>query len=242
MNEEIKWQDLWNLRRYFKMQKVPKHKREKGIYLFLKKIGKDYHILIEYCEEVLSLLNKTEYDFKIILTFTERNTYKNYKEQDILKFHIQDHLQRIQMQCNDSIVIIIYDSIDDRRKKYLKKIHKDIIEVGDFIKNYNAIYESLLFDDSYDNKLLQMTDFIAGCFAGTLTSIKKQDKNNYQKAVEFFCKYIYPKLRENDKVEKWGFGIIEIPKSNRIRDFYKEKVNQLISEKTGNEIDEDFPF
>jgi len=189
---EIKWQDLWKLRYAFIESKIPKDNRLKPIYLYLENLNKDYHLLIEYCNQVLSLLQKHDYEFKIILTFTEKDKYPNHKEEAIYRFHIQDHLQRIQMQCKNSIVIIVYDDIYNEKKKLFKEIHKEIINNGDFIKDYRAIYESLLFDDSYDNKLLQMVDFIAGCFSGTLRYIKENDNNNYQKAIEFFLNLFIP--------------------------------------------------
>lgn len=113
-------------------------------------------------------------------------------------------------------------------RKLLKKIHKEIIINGDFIKNYDSIYSSLLFDDSYDNRLLQLTDFIAGCFAGVLTSIYKTDINNYTKAIELFCDTIYPKICINDKGEIWGVGIKETPKQNDLRKKYKAALSTLI--------------
>jgi hypothetical protein len=225
LKEEIKWQDLWQLRKAFKSRKIPKGNRLKSIFSYIKKLSKDYHLLIEYCKQVLSLLQKQDYDFRIILTFTEKNKYSNHKEADIYKFHIQDHLQRIQMQNNDSIVIIVYDGVDNEKKKQFKEIHKEIIKNGDFIKDYKAIYNSLLFDDSYDNKLLQMVDFIAGCFSGTLTSIKKNDNNNYQKAREFFNQFVYSRLCKTKKGEKWGAGILEVPTNNHIRNSYKNAIS-----------------
>jgi len=229
LKKEIKWQDLWLLRKAFKASKIPRDKRLNLIYFYLRDINEDYHLLIDYCNKVLSILQKQDYDFRIILTFTKKDKYPNHKEVDIYKFHIQDHLQRIQMQCKDSVVIIVYDSIDERKKKFFKEIHKKIINHGDFIKNYKAIYESLLFDDSYDNKLLQMVDFIAGCFYGTLTSIKKNDNNNYQKAREFFCQFVYPRLCKTKKGEKWGAGILEVPTNNHIRNSYKNAISNLFN-------------
>lgn len=228
LKDEIKWQDLWQLRNNFKASKIPKGKRLKPIYLYLENLNKDYHLLIEYCNQVLSLLQKQEYDFRIILTFTEKDKYPNHKEEAIYRFHIQDHLQRIQMQCKNSIVIIVYDGIDNEKKKLFKEIHKEIINNGDFIKDYKAIYESLLFDDSFDNKLLQMVDFIAGCFLSTLKAIKKNDNNNYQKAIEFFSQFVYPKLCKTNKGEKWGAGILEVPTNNDKRDFYKNAISKFI--------------
>ncbi|PMB18286.1 hypothetical protein CEN47_24645, partial [Fischerella thermalis CCMEE 5319] len=50
LNSEIKWQDLWQLRNYFKQNKKPKDKRLLKIYNYLLSIKSDYHRLIDYCE------------------------------------------------------------------------------------------------------------------------------------------------------------------------------------------------
>jgi hypothetical protein len=242
LNEEIKWQDLWQLRNYFKNNREPKDKRLFTIYNYLLRIKEDYHLLIDYCEKILAILQKQEYDFKIILTFTEVSAYPNHQEKDIYKFHIQDHLQRLQMQFSNDIVIVVYDNVNDNKKKLFKEIHKEIITKGDFIKEYKSIYKSLLFDDSYDSELLQMVDFIAGSTAGLLTSISKKDIKKYQKAVEFFINYIYPKLRKDNKGEKWGAGIKETPINSDIREYYKKSINTIISQREQCEREDDLSF
>jgi len=232
LKEEIKWQDFWNLRHTFKNNRKPKQEREKKIYEYLKNINNDYHLLIDYCEKVLHLLK--EFDCKVILTFTERLKYLNHKEIDICKFHIQDHLQRIQMQFNNDIVVIIYDNVNETKKKIFKEIFNEIIANGDFVKEYNSVFSSLLFDESHDNVFLQMVDFIAGSFSGILTSIVKYDEKNYKKAIEFFCDLIYPRLCSNQN-EIWGIGIKETPKDDGVRGRYKNLISEKIS--TYNDIE-----
>lgn len=236
LKEEIKWQDLWTIRKYFNKNKEPKDKRTLNIYNFLECIKKDHNLLIDYCEKVLSLLANEKNDTKIIITFTELEEYPHHKEEDIYRFHIQDHLQRLQMQFHDNLVIIIYDSIDVKKKELFKNIHKEIIENGDFIKEYSSIFESLLFDDSYDNKFIQFADFTAGCFSGVLNSIKKNDEINYRKSLEFFIKYINPKICINNKNEIWGIGIKETPKDDTIRNYYKNEINNYIQANTSKLI------
>lgn len=232
LNEEIKWQDLWQLRNCFKNNNDPKDKRLKKIYDYLWKLKKDYHFLIEYCNKILELLIDENLDVRIILTFTDKDEYPNYKKEYIFKFHIQNHLQRLQMQfqSNNSFVIIVYDSISEQNKKLFKETYKTIITEGDFIKKYSVVFDSLLFDDSYDNKFLQIADFIAGSFAGTLTAIKKKQSNNYKYAIKFFKVYIYPRLGKTNNGEIWGAGMIEIPTDNVIREHYKNKINEILKE------------
>ncbi|KFD38305.1 hypothetical protein AT05_10585 [Schleiferia thermophila str. Yellowstone] len=226
LNSEIKWQDLWQLRNYFKQNKKPKDKRLLKIYNYLLSIKSDYHRLIDYCENVISII--TEYDLKIILSFTVMNKYTNYKPESIIKFHIQDHLQRIQMQYPNSSIIIVYDSLNEPLKRTFKQIHKKIVTSGDFVK-YNSIFGSLLFDDSFDNGLMQIADYVAGAFANVLKAVNSNTINNYQKAIDFFYKYIFPNLAKKDRGDIWGIGIKETPKDDDIRKGYSQKIDDLIS-------------
>lgn len=226
LNIEIKWQDLWQIRRCFKKNTSPKDNRLNKIYQYLNFIGKCYHLLIDYCENILSILN--EMDCKIILTFTQIDKYKTHNHKDIYKFHIQNHLQRLQMQYQqkDAIILVIYDSINEKRRTMFKEIYNEIITKGDFIKDYSVVYDCLLFDDSYSNKLLQITDFIAGSFANLLVAVSQNNKNNYQKAVEFYFKFIEPKIPQKNG-EIWGIGLIEVPTDKNIRTDYRTKISSF---------------
>ncbi len=226
LNVEIKWHDLWQIRQCFKKNTKPKDNRLNKIYQYLISIRKNYHLLIDYCENSLSILN--EMDCKIILTFTQTNKYKTHNHKDIYKFHIQDHLQRLQMeyQKENAIILVIYDSIDKKKRSMFKEIYNEIITNGDFIKNYSVVYDSLLFDDSHCNALLQITDFIAGLFANLLVAVSKNDSNNYQKAVEFYFKFIEPKIPQKDS-NIWGIGLMEVPTEKKIRNYYRSKINDL---------------
>lgn len=229
LNSEIKWQDLWQLRNFFKQKKAPKDKHLSEIYNFINNKQKDHHLLINYCKEVLSILSN--YDVKIILTFTNKEKSSSCTESNVYKFHIQNHLQRLQMQYQskkNTLIILIYDSIDEKRKKEFKQIYNEIISQGDFIKEYTCIANSLLFDDSYDNKFLQLTDFIAGCFRGVLSSINRNNQNNYQVALDCFKNIIFQKLARKKDSEIFGVGIMEIPTNKNIRKYYKTNLENLV--------------
>ena len=232
LKEEIKWRDLWQLQNCFKKSIKPKDNRLNKIYNYLVNIKKDYHLLIDYCEQILKLLKDSDFDIRIILTFTDREKYPNHKKEYIFKFHIQNHLQRLQMQFQSigPIVFIIYDNMNEKDKKLFKEIYKNIIEKGDFIKSYSIVFDSLLFDDSYDNKFLQITDFIAGCFTGTLTGIKRDQNYNYKYAIKFFRDYIFPILCKTKTNKIWGAGLIEIPSDRKIREHFKNEISRIINE------------
>lgn len=228
LQEEIKWQDLWQLRKCFKNNKEPKNKKLLQKFDHLKHKNKDYHHFINYVEKTLSLLNNQNFNFRIILTFTEIKRYQNHNHEHIYKWHIQNHLQRIQMQLNNDIAILVYDSMDESQRKMFKKMYNEIIRTGDFIKEYKSIYESLLFDDSNFNNLLQVADYIAGSFRNTLIAISKNDQQNYKKAETFFVEYIWPNLCIQKSNKKWGAGILEIPTDYEIREKYEQDINKLL--------------
>jgi hypothetical protein len=132
----------------------------------------------------------------------------------------------MQYQQENAIILVIYDSIDEKKRSMFKEIYNDIITKGDFIKNYSVVYNSLLFDDSHCSTPLQITDFIAGSFANLLVAVLKNDSNNYQKAVEFCFKFIEPKIPQKHN-EIWGIGLMEVPTDNKIRNYYKSKIDSL---------------
>ncbi len=232
LKEEIKWHDIWQLRNCFKKSKKPKDNRLNKLYNYLVNIKKDYHLLIDYCEQILKLLKDSDFDIRIILTFTDREEYPNPQKKGIFKFHIQNHLQRLQyqFQSSDSMVIVIYDNINEMNRKLFKEIYKHIIENDVFVKKYTVVFDSLLFDDSYDNKFLQITDFIAGCFRGTLTGIKRDQNYNYKYAIKFFRDYIFPILCKTKTNKIWGAGLIEIPSDRKIREHFKNEISRIINE------------
>lgn len=227
LDVEIKWQDLWQIKQCFEDKLEPKKQKLKEIYQHLNSIGKDHHLLINYCEKSLSILSKI--DCQIILTFTETNKYLSHKPEDIYKFHMQTHLQRLQMQYQvdkNAIVLIIYDSMNEDEKKIFKQIYNKIITNGDFIKDYSVVYGSLLFDDSCSNTLLQITDFIAGSFVNLLVAVSKGNEKNYKKSVKFYSKYIKPKIPKKHG-DIWGIGLMEVPTDRSIRENYKSKIGNL---------------
>jgi len=226
LNIEIKWQYLWLIRQCFKNNKKPNDNILNKIYQYLISIGGDYRLLINYCENCLSILNRM--DCKIILTFTQKDKYNTYNHKDIYKFHIQTHLQRLQMQYQqeNTILLVIYDSTDEIKRSMFKEIYNDIITKGDFIKNYSVVYNSLLFDDSHCSTPLQMTDFIAGSFANFLVAVSQNSENNYQKSVEFYFKYIKPNIPQKNN-DIWGIGLMEVPTDRAIRNEYKSKIDNF---------------
>jgi hypothetical protein len=237
IKEEIKWQYLWQLRKFFKSNKDHneiKDRKLKTIYVYLKGIQKDYSNLLTYCYELLEgiLVNKNNHDVRIVLSFTDKGKYYNYKDKDIYRFHIQDHLQRLQMQYQkaDNLVIIIYDYNNEQKNKLFKEIYNDILCKGDFIKNYSVIYDSLLFDDSGFNAGLQIADYIAGCYVNTLTAIKNNNIDNYSFALNCFKNLVYPNLCKQSNDEIWGAGLLECPTDKGIRDEYKKKINLTLKQ------------
>lgn len=83
---EIKWADLWQLRHAQKNNKTNN-----------KLINFNYRDLILFVNEALELINKLDYK-KIIMTYTKNEISNTKSISDIIKFHLQEHMQRIQME------------------------------------------------------------------------------------------------------------------------------------------------
>ncbi len=92
LTKEIKWSYLWPLRNFQKKeQKVPQDKDFKFLEIY------DYHKLIDFVEESLKLLETIKYK-QIIITHTDNKNCARINEKSMLKMHLQEHMQRIEME------------------------------------------------------------------------------------------------------------------------------------------------
>jgi len=88
---------------------------------------------------------------------------------------------------------------------------------GDFIQHYSHIKDSLNLEYSHHSVGIQFADYVAGSFGGFL--------KGYEKSKEIFNKRIRPYLRTGRNREILGFGIMEVPTSDKVRTHIMEKLN-----------------
>lgn len=205
LEREIKWAYLWQLRNYqIKKQVVPTNKDFK----FLEEY--DYHDLIEFVDKCLNLLNELEYK-KIIISHTDNMNCSRINEKSMLKMHLQEHMQRIEMQIQtrseENLAVLFFDPVCESTDKLLRDIYFELFNSGDFIDSYKHIKDSLNIEHSHQSVGIQLSDYISGTFSAFL---KGRYSSNYDRGKQMFYKYIHPNLRTYNGTI-WGVGIREVP-------------------------------
>lgn len=220
LEREIKWAYLWQLRNFqIKEQIIPANKEFK----FLE--GYDYHELIEFVEQCLDLLNILEYK-KIIVSHTDNVNCPKINEKAILKMHLQEHMQRIEMQIQtkneENLAVLFFDPVCESTDKLLRDIYFELFNSGDFISRYKHIKDSLNIEHSHQSVGIQLADYVSGAFSAFL---KGRRSPNYSRGKEIFFKHIHPNLRKfNGTI--WGAGIREVPVNKK----YREKLSAEMQE------------
>lgn len=214
LEKEIKWSYIWSLKKCQENGRdIPGNKP----FYFLK--DRNYEELIDFVDSSLALLSNLSY-IKIIITVTSNKDCSKSKENDIDKWHIQENMQRIEMELQsheDNLCVLFIDSISKEKDKFLRNVYSDMCQRGDFIREYSHIKDSLNLEYSHHSTGIQFADYIAGSSGGFL--------KEYPKSKEIFNVRVMPYLRTGDKGEILGYGIIEIPKNKKVRAYIKKKLS-----------------
>lgn len=223
IDKEIKWSYPWTLR---SLKENNKKITEKEDIKFLENY--DYHDLIDFIDKCISILKQLNY-VKIIFTVTKNSDVHNINEEKLLKMHIQEIMQRVEMELqNDSnnLGVFFIDPISKEKNTFLKNAYFELYQKGDFIKKYSHIKDGLNIEYSHQSVGIQLTDYLAGTFG---SFIKSFESKNYEKGVNMFLNNIYPFIRKNNKNDIWGYGIIEVPKNSSFRDYLKRNFDNKIN-------------
>lgn len=220
INKEIKWAYLWSLRIHQKNKTAIKDNKD---FKFLENY--DYHKLIEFVEKTLCLLNDIEYK-KIVLTVTKNKNNSQYSEPKMLKMHLQEHMQRIEMEIQDSeknLAVLFFDPVSENTDKLLRDVYFELINEGDFIEKYSHIKDSLNIEHSHQSVGIQIADYISGAFSAMLRGITS---SNYELGQKMFFEYVYPNLRRyNGKI--MGAGIREVQSDTQFRNYLKTEFEKI---------------
>lgn len=205
LEKEIKWSDLWQLRNYqLNKRIIPKNKGIKFLENF------SYLDLIEFVEKCLGLLNTLDFK-KIIISHTDNSNCPQYNKKLFLKMHLQEHMQRIEMQIQtkseENLAVLFFDPVCENTDKLLRDIYFELFNSGDFIKSYKSIKDSLNIEYSHQSVGIQLSDYISGAFSAFLKGLYS---SKYNKGKDMFYKYVHPNLRTL-KSSVWGYGIREVP-------------------------------
>ena len=227
IEKEIKWNFLWSLVKN-KGQKIDINKP----YYFLRDIP--FKQIFNYFDELLVILSAME-GIRVICSITDNNNCVKNEENNLLKFHIQNHMQRFQMelQPSDGFGVFFIDPISvcnkhsEKKDDYLREIYNQIYRSGDFISKYTCIKDSLNIEYSHHSTGIQLADIISGVVSSFLRGNSESTK--------VFYKRIYPHLRRGGHDQILGYGLMEVPANSKSRKILKEKLNTILYKTLTNE-------
>lgn len=110
--------------------------------------------------------------------------------------------------------MIYYNNDDILREQYKNTLYR-----GLFIEKYQHIKDSISFELSHHSFGIQMADYAAGIFNGTLRGFNNSE--------ELFSKYLIGLIRRSEEGKIFGYGICEVPKDPVIRSALQSKLTQL---------------
>lgn len=202
VGEEIKWSDLWEI--------------SKGKYRadFLKSFTPDklkgyYRRFFNRVVDKPSLL--------FIFTVTCVYTQPCYQaENEVLKFHMQEAFQRIQMDTRpDGFATMIMDELNQDKVKQLKDACHRMMVDGDFVK-YENVYHGVLTECSSQSTGIQLADYAVGIMNCYLRK-HLMSRGDYTFATDLYTEFVLPHLRKHANGTIVGYGVREVPSDSSIR-------------------------
>ncbi len=219
IEKEVKWSYLWSLW-YHKVKNNEKIAENKPYY-FLREF--EIETLAKFIKDSLMLVSDIEASITITVFPNESNI--DYQERNFLKMHIQNIMQRIEMEIqssNNNLCVLFVDPINPDKDRLLRNAYHDIFIAGDFIKEYKHIKDSLNMEFSHHSIGIQLADYIAGAFTGFL--------KDYDTSKDIIKCCILPKLRKNpENGQIIGYGVIDVPNIPEFRKFLVKRLEKLDS-------------
>ncbi|NOW94013.1 DUF3800 domain-containing protein [Mucilaginibacter sp. SG564] len=221
LNFELKWAYLWSLKFHEDRNKVIPDKHDIKPF---ENLG--YKLLISFVGDALGLINQLR-EKKIIITYTDNLKAPKTNEKSMLSFHLQEHMQRIEMELKngDNLAVLFLDPVNDEKNEYLRQLYYELFESGDYVK-YGHIKDSLNIENSHHSVGIQLADYISGSFSAIL---KSDDTGNYMDGIRMYFDSVHDNLRRSYSGAIQGYGIREVPQNHLWRKSLTEKLIQLES-------------
>ena len=203
---EIKWSFAWSLKSHRKTGKLFK---EKDKYYFLKDYNPDK--LERFLVEAVALLKNLS-NCRVIYTVTNNNICPRIHESRLLKMHLQESMQRLEMDMennDDNLCILFIDPVSPEKDKTLREAYSDLYRNGDLFKRYGHIKDSLNIEHSHHSVGVQMADYLAGAFGSLL--------NGRDLGKEVYRGTIHDIVRKKNDGKVSGYGVREVPGSKQVR-------------------------
>jgi len=192
---ELKWDTLW-LRKSMVVEKF-NAKFPEISHLFLK----DMLGFVQDCFVGLGGLDSC----KLVFTVTDNSSAIYYKEITLWKKHVEDIMQRVQMTAQsgkNDLAVVFLDNIHEDAEKEIREECFDLIRT-DKLVHYSHIKDSVYFEYSHHSFAMQLADFCAGVFNGTLRGFDDS---------KILFRMVYPGLiRKSNRGAIMGYGVCEIP-------------------------------
>ena len=101
----------------------------------------------------------------------------------------------------------------------LREQYKNTYYEGPFIEKYKHIKDSCSFELSHHSFGIQIADYAAGIFNGSL--------RGFNTSLELFNRYLSGLIRRSEEGKVFGYGIREVPKDAAVRSMLESKLPQL---------------
>lgn len=217
LHKELKWSFAWSVRSHQKNGHPIQTNRP---YKYLESVP--YNDIIRFINESLNLLHALT-DPKIVITVTV-NQNVHLTESSILKFHLQEAIQRIEMELqgnNDNLGIFFIDPISRQKDAILREYYNELFRTGDYILNYSHIKDSILMENSHHSVGIQIADYISGA---TNSILKESGNGRYTRGCEMFRDHVSPFIRRNSQGSVLGHGLREVPRNQATRQTLLAKI------------------
>jgi hypothetical protein len=219
--KEVKWAYLWSLK-YFK-DKGKSIPAEHEVKCF-EELGSDK--LVSFVEDALQLINNLT-EKKIIISYTKNINAPRINEKAMLSMHLQEHMQRIEMQLSksdsDDLGVLFFDPVNPQKNEHFRELYFELFEQGDYVR-YGHIKDSLNIENSHHSVGIQLADYISGAFSAVL---KASDSANYSDGVRMYLNSVHPNLRRSFTGTIQGYGIREVPSSSTNRAWLDNQLKYL---------------
>lgn len=214
LNKEVKFANLWEVMKWEKRGvNLPEQ------ILFLR--NHTYVELVEFIGKSISLLSELEFR-EVFISYTLNKLKNKFETDKLLKFHLQELMQRLQMGCRGSdLGIVFFDSLSDTKRGMFSNIYHELYQNGDIVQ-YDNIKDCLNFENSHQSVGVQLADFISGTFSSI---VRSKTSGRITETGSVFLKDVFPLLRFNPKDrDVMGYGLREIPSDDRVRGEFKKLI------------------
>lgn len=213
VGKEIKWNYIWSLKQHRdRGEEIPESKR----YYFLRDVSTGN--LVSFVSDCCRLMCDCEY-CRLIFTVTFNQADLKIPKAMLDSWHLQELMPRIEMEMerkSGSLAILFFDSSNPRNDNLLREQYKNTYYQGPFIERYKHIKDSCSFELSHHSFGIQMADYAAGIFNGSL--------RGFDTSLDLFNKYLLGLIRKNEEGNVLGYGIREVPKDAVFRSEIQSKL------------------